>query len=78
MNGLNLVGSISFNLVDVELSHEKWIGVILLLGGRSWEDHISGPPGGSNNFSYISVESVQNFKEQSPLPTQTQNRCGVL
>ena len=38
----------------MELSQEKWIGVILLLGGRSWEDHISGPPGGSS-------EKLENF-----------------
>ena len=36
---------------DVELSFKKWLRGTFLLTGRSWEDHISSPPRGTNNFS---------------------------
>ena len=36
---------------DVELGQKKWPRGTFLLVGRSREDHINGPPRGTNNFS---------------------------
>lgn len=43
----------------MELNQKKWPRGILLLAGRSREDHISGPPGGTNNFSHLGTLSEE-------------------
>ena len=47
----------------MNLNQKKLPHVTFVLAGRSWKDHISGPPGGTNNFSSPRILVNGYFKE---------------